>query len=169
MEISPFSVVRRASLLWSLIFLPVSSGTRRISRSILLATLCIVLMLLAHSIAPVVSARQRSTPAGQILNPNGTLTLGAGRSGTVDLRGWNVTLDSRRGPILTRQEDQVAGSRAGSRPHSTSLRSDSAAPLAPAWQAMPGNGLNSLVETMAFSGSELYVGGHSPKPQTAAS
>jgi len=84
---------------------------------------------------------------GSFLNPDGTLNLDAQPHGTFDLRGWNVTLDAVRGPVL---------GPAGSGAQSPSAVGD--------WSALGsgsgGNGsLNSYVYALAVSGSAVYVGG----------
>jgi hypothetical protein len=78
-------------------------------------------------------------PVDTLLNPDGTLDTSTGASGALDLRGWNVTLDSERGPILTRDAP--------------------AAPNADTWSALANNGLNGPVQALAVIGSDLYVGG----------
>jgi len=37
---------------------------------------------------------------GELLNPDGTLDTTTGFQGTLDLRGWEVTLDGERGPLF---------------------------------------------------------------------
>src|SRR5689334_7878366 len=44
-----------------------------------------------------------SAPVESLLNPDGTLKLNIGFVGTLDLHGWNVKFDSKRGPVLTPQ------------------------------------------------------------------
>src|SRR5262245_40008822 len=74
-----------------------------------------------------------------LVNPDGTLKLVTGQQGTVDLRGWDVTLDSTRGPILTPQPASLAA--------------------ANTWAALPHDGLNNAVTSLAVSGTDVYVGG----------
>ena len=137
-----------------------SVSSRRFSRLILLTALCVSLALLASSTAPVASARFQTTPVERLLNPDGTLKLSAGGSGALDLRGWNVTLDSQRGPILTRRRGGLESLPKQARdPHARSGTFDPAVALAPTWQALPNNGLDSWASALAFSGSDLYVGG----------
>jgi len=76
---------------------------------------------------------------GGLLNPDGTLDTTTGFQGTLDLRGWEVTLDSERGPLF----------KPVSRP--------AAPPIA--WHALPNKGLNDGVRALAVSGGDLYVGG----------
>jgi N-acetylneuraminic acid mutarotase len=75
-----------------------------------------------------------------LLNPDGTLDLSTGFQGTLDLRGWEVTMDSQRGPILKPAPQLAAAS-------------------APAWNALPNQGLSGVVWALAVTGSDLYVGG----------
>jgi len=76
-----------------------------------------------------------------LLNSDGTLNTGKGASGALDLRGWSVTLDSARGPILTHDAPAPA------------------APNADTWWAFAHTGLNYPVDALAVMGSDLYVGG----------
>jgi len=76
---------------------------------------------------------------GGLLNPDGTLDTTTGFQGTLDLRGWKVTLDGERGPLF----------KPVSRP--------AAPPIA--WHALPNKGLGGRVYTQAVSGDDLYVGG----------
>ena len=76
---------------------------------------------------------------GGLLNPDGTLDTTTGFQGTLDLRGWKVTLDGERGPLF--------------KPVSRSA----APPIA--WHALPNKGLGGRVYTQAVSGDDLYVGG----------
>jgi hypothetical protein len=81
------------------------------------------------------------SPEG-LLNPDGTLDLSTGFQGTLDLRGWEVTMDSQRGPILKPASQLAAASD-------------------PAWNALPNQGLSGAVWALAVVGSDLYVGGSS--------
>ncbi len=86
-------------------------------------------------------------PVNGFLNDDGTLNLASAPHGTFDLRGWNVTLDAVRGPVLAP---------AGSGAHTPSAVGD--------WSALGSNGvgggsLNYHVYALAVSGSDLYVGG----------
>src|SRR5262245_45635313 len=69
-------------------------------------------------------------------NPDGTLNLTTGQQGTLDLRGWQVALDSTRGPILTQAAPQPASLAAAN-----------------TWTALPHNGLNDVVFALAVSGT----------------
>jgi hypothetical protein len=64
----------------------------------------------------------QTLPVESLLNSDGTLNTRTGASGALDLRGWSVTLDSARGPILTHDAP--------------------AAPNANTWSAFAHNGLN---------------------------
>ncbi len=83
----------------------------------------------------------QSCPAEHLLNADGTLNLNTGWSGALDPRGWQVVLDAERGPLFEP---------AGSSP---------ATPSANAWMAL-GTGMNSSVNGIAVSGSDVYVGGN---------
>ena len=80
-------------------------------------------------------------PVESLLNSDGTLNTRTGASGALDLRGWNVTLDSARGPILTHDAPAPA------------------APNAEPWSALDHHGLKGEVYALAMMGSDLYVGG----------
>jgi hypothetical protein len=91
----------------------------------------VVIVALVLSWLPVTSTTAMSVPGAQaarmlpvesLLNSDGTLNTSAGVSGAIDLRGWSVTLDSARGPILTHDAP--------------------AAPNANTWSAFAHNGLN---------------------------
>ncbi|MCI0477820.1 MAG: hypothetical protein L0Y55_16380 [Anaerolineales bacterium] len=109
---------------------------RRLTTSVALVAILLALGALA-SVPPAQAAPM--LPAETLLNSDGTLNTGTGVSGAVDLRGWNVTLDSARGPVF-----QPAGA--------------PAAPAAPTWQAL-GTGTNNTVYALAISGSDVYAGG----------
>ena len=103
--------------------------------------------LLAALIAAMFGAGQPTHAQAQaldpasLLKPDGTLDLTSNPHGVFDLRGWDVTLDALRGPILT---------------------PSAAAPAAPdtlTWTPLARNGLNNFVTALAVSGGDLYVGG----------
>jgi hypothetical protein len=75
-----------------------------------------------------------------LLNPDGTLNLAAHKSGTLQLQGWNVTLDSKRGPVLSPREQSAVTASADTR------------------SALLNNGLRGGVNALAVSGNDLYVG-----------
>jgi len=87
--------------------------------------------------------------ARDLLNPDGTLKLDGAFSGTVDLDGWNVSIDPDRGPVFGAQEAVEA-----------------TAPAMPAegdWAALGTGGggpINDQVQAVAMIGSDVYVGGH---------
>ena len=77
---------------------------------------------------------------GGLLIPDGTLDTNTGFQGTLDLRGWEVTLDGERGSLFK------------------SVSRTDAPPIA--WHALPNQGLNAGgVYALAVSGDDLYVGG----------
>ena len=82
----------------------------------------------------------QSHPVEQLLNADGTLNLNTGWSGTLDPRGWDVTLDAERGPLFE------------------PVGSSPAKPAAGTWSAL-GTGTNGYVDAIAVSGSDVYVGG----------
>jgi hypothetical protein len=86
-------------------------------------------------------AQAQALDPASLLKPDGTLDLTSNPHGVFDLRGWDVALDSARGPILSPQN----------RPTN--------APASGVWSALPGNGLNGYVEALAVIGTDLYVGG----------
>ena len=79
------------------------SNVRRVMKSVALVVVLLALGVMAS--APPAQAAQM-IPVQALLNPDGTLNLSTGASGALDLRGWNVTLDSVRGPILTQDRPQ---------------------------------------------------------------
>jgi hypothetical protein len=83
-----------------------------------------LLAWLAPSTAHVAAAEAHLVPVESLLNSDGTLNTSTGASGALDLHGWSVTLDSARGPILTRDAPAPA------------------APNANTWSAFAHNGLN---------------------------
>lgn len=70
-----------------------------------------------------------------LLNADGTLDLAKRAQGSLNLKGWQVSLDPQRGPVLTANEPNVPG-----------------------WSAVA-NGVNGRVSAMAFMGTDLYIGG----------
>ena len=128
-----------------------------------IASLGTLLALLASSTAPVASAQSQTIPVERLLNPDGTLNLSAGGSGTLDLSGWQVTLDSQRGPILERQSGAAQATTesstvvGGSDPQGVLLGAPQPAPL---WLPLPNRGLSGIVYALAISGSDVYVGGN---------
>ncbi len=87
------------------------------------------------------AAHGASQPASAAwLNPDGTVNLHAGLQGALDLRGWQVTLDGRRGPLFAP---------AGSSP---------ARPEAPSWYHLE-TGMQGFVYAIAVISDTLYAGG----------
>jgi len=110
------------------------------------------LLAVAVGTAPPPARSVQAAPGGPVspeglLNPDGTLDLSTGFQGTVDLRGWQVTLDGERGPVL----EPV------SLPDAFQVT---------AWNALPKQGLDNAANALAVVGSDLYVGGGSAKPAT---
>lgn len=109
----------------------------------LLVMLGILLTLGLQTPAPIAAA-DAGIAVDSIRNADGTLNLNGDARGTLDLAGWNVTLDTVRGPILSRAETAPQ------------------APMAADWQALPNNGLQSLSTVRALlldATNNLYVGG----------
>ena len=103
------------------------------------------LLVVALGRAPAPPRSVQAAPGGPVspeglLNPDGTLDLSSGFQGTVDLRGWQVTLDGERGPVLEPASIPDAFQ-------------------ATAWNHLPEQGLNGTVYALAVDGSDLYVGG----------
>src|SRR5215208_4230654 len=46
----------------------------------------------------------KSVSPEQMLTPDGTLNLNQDFSGTFDLEGWDVKMDTQRGPVFTRAD-----------------------------------------------------------------
>ncbi|HTP01251.1 MAG TPA: hypothetical protein VMJ64_07750 [Anaerolineales bacterium] len=87
----------------------------------------------------------KTVSPGGFLNPDGSLDLGAGLNGTLDLSGYNVQLDPQRGPVLD--------------PASATLQSPVAA--LGNWAAIGDGGgvLDDRVESIAVHGTDVYVVG----------
>jgi hypothetical protein len=103
------------------------------------------LLAVAVGTAPPPARSVQAAPGGPVspeglLNADGTLDLSTGFQGTLDLRGWQVTLDGKRGPVLE----------PASLPDAFQVT---------AWHALPNQGLNLTVRALAVVGSDLYVGG----------
>jgi hypothetical protein len=84
------------------------------------------------------AAAAKEVPVETMLAPDGTLRLDGTFRGTVDISGWNVTLDPENGPVFTPQG------------------------LTYTWGNL-GTGLDGLVtgrvNTIAVSGTTVYIGG----------
>ena len=62
--------------------------------------------------APKSSSGSDLISSRPLLNSDGSLRLPANLSGSLDLRGWDVSLDPQRGPLLSREPtplQQVTG------------------------------------------------------------
>ena len=108
---------------------------------VLHAALLLAILLGAAPAAALSQAQPAAISAASLLNPDGTLRLDGAASGALDLKGWNVSLNPRRGPVF-------------------------APALAPAgeWDNVGSSGLNNgslsgQVNAIAISGTDVYVGG----------
>lgn len=79
---------------------------------------------------------ENKIPVAALVKPDGTLDLHRGVNGSLDVVGWNVTLDPQRGPVFTQNSPAASG-----------------------WSGL-GNGLDGTVLAVAVSGSNVYVGGY---------
>ena len=86
-------------------------------------------------------------PAG-LLNADGTLNAGSGFNGALSLQGWNVRLDSQRGPVFSPTSEG-----------STSIGAQAAAGQ---WEKLgaAGGNLSNAVAALAVDGSDVYIGGY---------
>ena len=94
-------------------------------------------------------AQNNLIPAQRLINPDGSLRLDAASSGSLDLKGWDVRLDPRRGPVFARLPQQS--------PFQIVLQFFG-------WFGRGSNGagggsLNNEVDAIAISGTNVYVGG----------
>lgn len=139
----------------------------------------------AQSVTPTVTSDEVGLSPADLLNPDGTLRLGEGVSGALNLSGWSVMLDPLRGPVLAPQSTGGGW---------LNLGEETGSPLdgvvyaiavsggdvyvggdfsyiggnpalsyiarwdGSAWQPL-GNRLNNAVNAIAVSGSDVYVGG----------
>lgn len=103
------------------------------------------LLLLSLSSVKPVFAQSQMLSVASLLNRDGTINTTAGVNGALDLRGWNVTLDSKLGPILTPLQEPLT---------------TSAASPTDEWWALPHKGLDNTVYAMAVIGNDVYVGGY---------
>ncbi|MDW8392384.1 MAG: hypothetical protein RMK84_19895, partial [Oscillochloridaceae bacterium] len=83
-----------------------------------------------------------ATPVETLLNPDGTLRLDGSFSGALDASGWQVILDPEQGPIFQPQAGTPQWTNLGSAPDG----------------ALSVSGF-SIVNALAVSGSDVYVGG----------
>ena len=121
-----------------------STFTYRPCTKALFFLLIAALLIVAPGITSSPTRSVQATSGGAVspetlLNPDGTLNLLTGFEGTLDLRGWEVTLDSKRGPVL-KPASSTAAAGAG-------------------WHALPNQGLDNTVFALAVVGSDLYVAG----------
>lgn len=97
-------------------------------------------------------------PLASHLNPDGTLNLASGFSGTLDARGWALLADPQGGPRFVKVGDNTSPAFAAG-----SAKSGAASYTAgdenwdPRYVSAPG--INGVVHALAVSGSSLYVGG----------
>ena len=108
----------------------------------------IMVTLVCGMLTPAAPAAAAPAPAASpesFLNPDGTLKLDGSFRGALDLSGWNVQIDTQRGPIFA-----AAGSVEAS---------PQAAPGE--WSSLGGaiQALNNTVHAIAVSGSNVYIGG----------
>ncbi len=90
---------------------------------------------------------QLTSPVG-LLNSDGTLKLDGHFSGSLDLKGWNVSIDPQRGPTFS--------------PDAQPQAVTTASPAFGHWGDVGGGGggaLNDFVSSIAVIGSDVYVGG----------
>ena len=133
------------------------------ARLVLALALCAALGALAPNAAPSVSAQTgpaAGAPVTALVSQDGTVNLNRGFSGALDLQGWDVTLDARRGPILTRQRGTL-GAAQPSPFGAADLRGALADVPQPVsfWLPLPHNGLINSVSVLLVNGNDLYVGG----------
>ena len=120
----------------------------RILHILVLSALLVGLFAPAHQVSATMSDPVRSkgvSPAG-FLNQDGTLKLGSGFSGALDLSGWNVQVDPRRGPVF----DPAGSPQASSRGVATGKWSN----LGSGGSSLTGN-----VSAVAVHSGLVYVGG----------
>lgn len=123
-----------------------------VSLYLLVAALVLFRGSVPHAYAqPAASTFDPDLSIAQVLNPDGTLNLDKGVTGTVDLSSWEVRLDPLRGPVLARTQ----------RP--AHAEDDAREPGRPAFATAMFSGLDygveSRVHSIAVSRSIAYVGG----------
>jgi len=112
-------------------------------RSMVVFLVAVLLAGLTLGAAPaprLQSAQAASALPDGLLKADGTLNTSSGVSAALDLRGWRVRLDARRGPVLQPAVNPQAVS-------ASSL-----------WSPL-GSGTNGYVNAIAVSGNDVYVGG----------
>lgn len=123
---------------------------KSILRSLILLTIAVGLFL--PSATADVHANPDAMPAAQaggslegLLNPDGTLRLWDGYSGSLNVAGWNVQLDAERGPVFS-----AAGTREADIPTGN-------------WAALgsgDGSAINDMVFAVATFDNNVYVAGN---------
>jgi hypothetical protein len=109
---------------------------------------CLTLLVFVTGLlnaAPVRAEQKAAQPVveqNEFLNTDGTLKLDRSYSGALDLNGWDVRLDPRRGPVFAPAQET----------------------LPPGWSGLGadpfGDGMiNGEVEAIAINGDNVYVGG----------
>ncbi len=107
-----------------------------------------------------------SLPVEKLVNPDSTLNLSNGFNGSLDLTGWQVKLDGKRGPMFTRldSKNSLDGNQAGSIMRSADERQLLSSLKTGDWGPFPNGGLdnfspNNTVLALAVVGHDLYIGG----------
>lgn len=101
------------------------------------------------------------SPVENLLNEDGTLKLNTGFVGTLDLYGWDVKLDSKRGPVLVRRNAQTQEPSLNLSKYYSSRFLTTASDTSPTneWSSLSNGGLNGAVRSIVVMRNELYVGG----------
>jgi hypothetical protein len=105
------------------------------------------------------------------LNADGTLNLDGSFSGSLNLTGWNVQIDPRRGPVFAPAQDSGLTTGTLSSTGSALYQRDQALQTdiaAGEWAALGSGGspLNGNVTAIAVSGIEVYIGGQFIDPDS---
>jgi hypothetical protein len=126
---------------------------KRIKRLAILCSISLMCLLGNAAAQPAHAApSSRPLPVSEFLNADGTLDLTRGLSGSLDLRGWEVRLDSNRGPVLASPEHSTDPEQA--------RETVSSQTATDTWHSLTDNGLDAgPVYALAVMGSDLYVGG----------
>ncbi len=104
-------------------------------------------------------------PLSDILNPDGTLNLRAGYSGSLDPTGWTIAMTGRGAPRFMRADaagSATTGGRGLEPPSRTNPQAYPTPPSSPdpSWDNRFGpSGVNGTVRAVAVSGSDVYIGG----------
>lgn len=122
-----------------------------------LRLLVTALLLVGSSVPQVYAQPATSTfdsdlPIIQVLNPDGTLNLDKGITGTLNLAGWDVWLDPLRGPRFARKRTQAHGGDDTSELNRPTTAAAMYSPLS--------NGVDEGVRGIAVARSKVYVGGY---------